>query len=72
VPPIDAAYQYTQAIILLTDGLNTQDRWYSCPSNGPCPTIDGRQALTCQNIKAAKIVLYTIQVNTVAIRHRNC
>ena len=27
--PMDPNYTYTQVIILLTDGLNTQDRWYS-------------------------------------------
>ena len=44
---------------LLTDGLNTQDRWYTNATS-----IDARQALTCTNAKAAGIVLYTIQVNT--------
>jgi hypothetical protein len=47
-----------QRIILLTDGLNTQNRWSSTQ-----PDIDGRQAITCANIKAAND-LYTIQVNT--------
>ena len=50
---------YQQVIILLTDGLNTQDRWYTSQSS-----IDARQQLTCNNIKAAGITLYTIQVNT--------
>ncbi len=59
VPAMDANYTYTQIIILLTDGLNTQDRWYSSQSS-----IDARQTLTCNNIKAANITLYTIQVNT--------
>jgi Flp pilus assembly protein TadG len=59
MPPLDPAYQYTQVIILLTDGLNTQDRWYTDQNS-----IDGREALTCDNIKTGKIVLYTIQVNT--------
>ena len=27
-PAFDPSYQYRQIIILLTDGLNTQDRWY--------------------------------------------
>jgi hypothetical protein len=27
-PAMDSNYQYQQVIILLTDGLNTQDRWY--------------------------------------------
>jgi Flp pilus assembly protein TadG len=59
VPAIDPNYQYTQVIILLTDGLNTEDRWYSNASS-----IDARQQKTCDNIKAAGITLYTVQVNT--------
>jgi Flp pilus assembly protein TadG len=59
VPAMDPNYQYQQIIILLTDGLNTQDRWYTKQSS-----IDARQQLTCNNIKAAGVTLYTIQVNT--------
>jgi len=59
VPAMDPNYQYQQVIILLTDGLNTQDRWYSSQSS-----IDARQTLTCNNIKAAGITIYAIQVNT--------
>lgn len=59
VPPLDPNYTYQQVIILLTDGLNTQDRWYTRQSS-----IDARQQITCNNIKAANITLYTIQVNT--------
>ncbi|MBV8790640.1 MAG: VWA domain-containing protein, partial [Pseudolabrys sp.] len=58
-PAEDPNYKYVHAIVLLTDGLNTQDRWYSTQSS-----IDNRQTMTCSNIKAAGIVLYTIQVNT--------
>jgi Flp pilus assembly protein TadG len=58
-PPMDPNYTYQQIIILLTDGLNTQDRWYTSQSS-----IDARQQVTCNNIKAAGITLYTIQVNT--------
>ena len=57
-PAMDPNYQYQQVIILLTDGLNTQDRWYTEAS------IDSRQQMTCTNIKAAGITLYTIQVDT--------
>src|SRR5262249_1116737 len=46
--PLDANYQYTQVIILLTDGLNTQDRWYSVQGS-----IDTRQQLACDNFKGA-------------------
>jgi len=58
-PTMDPNYKYSQVIILLTDGLNTEDRWYSSQSS-----IDGRQTMTCSNVKAAGITLYTIQVNT--------
>jgi len=59
VPPTDPNFQYKQVIILLTDGLNTEDRWYTNASS-----IDARQQKTCDNIKAAGITLYTVQVNT--------
>jgi Flp pilus assembly protein TadG len=59
VPAMDSNYQYQQVIILLTDGLNTQDRWYTNESQ-----IDARQQATCTNIKAAGITLYTVQVDT--------
>lgn len=59
VPAIDPNYKYTTVIILLTDGLNTEDRWYTTASS-----IDARQQKTCDNIKTAGITLYTVQVNT--------
>ncbi len=64
-PAMDSNYNYTQVIILLTDGLNTQNRWTTSQSS-----IDARQQLTCNNFKAASSppkltnVIYTIQVNT--------
>jgi Flp pilus assembly protein TadG len=58
-PPMDPLYQYQQVIILLTDGLNTQNRWYTNQSQ-----IDARQQMTCNNINAAGVTLYTVQVNT--------
>jgi hypothetical protein len=59
VPPMDKSYDYQQTIILLTDGLNTANRWYE--DQNP---IDAREKMTCDSIKAAGITLYTIQVNT--------
>jgi len=59
VPVKDTNYQYKEVIILLTDGLNTQDRWYLDQAS-----IDARQTLTCANVKTAGITIYTIQVNT--------
>jgi hypothetical protein len=58
-PAMDPNYVYQQVIILLTDGLNTQNRWYTNQNS-----IDARETLTCSNIKAAGITLYAIQVNT--------
>jgi Flp pilus assembly protein TadG len=65
-PAKDPNYNYKDAIILLSDGLNTQDRWYSNASQ-----IDARQTKLCNNIKAMKdangasqYTIYTIQVNT--------
>jgi Flp pilus assembly protein TadG len=58
-PAQDANYTYQHVIILLTDGLNTQDRWYSNESQ-----IDARQSLTCTNIKASGVIIYTVQVST--------
>jgi Flp pilus assembly protein TadG len=58
-PVMDPKYKYTQAIILMTDGLNTQNRWYTDQNS-----IDTRQATTCANAKAAGITVYTVQVNT--------
>ena len=59
VPAQDPNYQYKNIIILLTDGLNTQDRWYSSAS-----PIDARQSIACTNVKNAGIIMYTVQVNT--------
>lgn len=58
-PAKDANYTYKDAIVLLSDGLNTQNRWYSNASQ-----IDARQKKLCDNAKAANITIYTVQVNT--------
>jgi Mg-chelatase subunit ChlD len=59
VPPMDPNYTYSQVIVLLSDGQNTENRWYTKQSS-----IDNRQKTTCTNVKAAGILLYTVQVNT--------
>jgi uncharacterized protein YegL len=59
VPAVDSNYEYKQVIILLTDGMNTENRWYSRQSS-----IDSRQEKTCDNIKAAGITIWAVQVNT--------
>jgi Flp pilus assembly protein TadG len=73
-PAEDSNTTYNRVIILLSDGLNTEDRWpdygngSSQASGNP---IDVRQALMCSNLKAARdskgqtmYTIYTIQVNT--------
>jgi hypothetical protein len=77
-PAEDPNTTYNRVIILLSDGLNTEDRW---PNYGDGSTqntnasgqgyIDIRQAQQCANIKAAvdangrpMFTVYTIQVNT--------
>lgn len=58
-PAKDSNFVYKDAIVLLSDGLNTQDRWYTNAAQ-----IDARQQILCNNAKAAGITVYTIQVNT--------
>lgn len=68
-PTKDSDYKYTDAIILLSDGMNTIDRWYGNGSSWS-QEVDARQKLLCDNIRTAsaasttKTVIYTIQVNT--------
>ena len=63
IPAQDPKYTYKQIIILLTDGLNTQDRWYGDGVN-TSTQVDARQKLLCTNVKAAGFIVYTVQVNT--------
>ncbi|MGN6573323.1 MAG: pilus assembly protein TadG-related protein [Pseudolabrys sp.] len=67
-PTMDSNYTYQQIIILLSDGLNTQDRWYgngsSVSTSVDYRMVDNNGNGTCANIKAAGITIYTIQVNT--------
>lgn len=69
MPAEPTGYTYQHVIILLTDGLNTQNRWYGdggTVGSSDDAKIDAREALTCANFKAASTtnILYTIQVNT--------
>ena len=51
-----------QIIILLSDGLNTVDRWTGNGS-GDDPGSDARMAQVCSNVKAAGITIYTVFVD---------
>lgn len=60
-PAKDSNYIYKDYIVLLSDGLNTQNRWSTTES-----AIDTRQELLCKNVKsdtANPITVFTIQVN---------
>jgi len=73
-PAEDPNYSYVHAIILLSDGLNTEDRWpaYGNGSQQFSGQIDNRQKALCDNIKAvldpktgkSVYTIYTVQVNT--------
>jgi Flp pilus assembly protein TadG len=58
-PTKDPNFVYKDALVILSDGLNTQNRWYSSASQ-----IDARQKILCDNAKAANVTIYTVQVNT--------
>lgn len=62
-PAKDNNYTYFDAIILLTDGLNTQSRMYG---NGrdPSPEIDARQASMCTAVKGTGVKIFAVQVAT--------
>jgi Flp pilus assembly protein TadG len=59
IPAKAANYEYKEVIILMTDGLNTENRYSSNQAD-----IDAREQITCNNVNAASITLYTVQVNT--------
>jgi uncharacterized protein YegL len=58
-PPLETGFTYQKIIILMTDGLNTQNHWTTDPAQ-----IDARQRLLCDAIKADGVKIYAIQVNT--------
>jgi Flp pilus assembly protein TadG len=54
-PPPDP--NLDKVIVMLTDGLNTQNRWTTSST-----AIDARTQQACNNIKAANIKVYTVRV----------
>ena len=52
----------SEYIIEISDGLNTQDRWYGDGSN-QSTSVDGRMSTACTNAKAAGFTIYTIYVD---------
>lgn len=61
-PSKDKAYVYQDYLVLLSDGLNTQNRW-SGNGSDHSPEVDARQALLCQKVKDSGTVIFTVQVN---------
>jgi Flp pilus assembly protein TadG len=59
VPAKDANYKYSEVIILMSDGLNTESRF-----SGNQSDIDAREQLACTNAKNAGMIIYAVQVNT--------
>lgn len=63
IPAFDPAYNYKTVIILLTDGMNTQNRWSGFKSSGN-GDVDTRERALCGNLKTQQIQVWTVQVNT--------
>jgi Flp pilus assembly protein TadG len=68
MPAKSSNYTYNEVIVLMSDGLNTLDRWYGNGSSTNT-SVDKRMYEsstlgTCVNIKAAGITIYTVHVNT--------
>lgn len=67
-PAKDPQYTYQEIIVLMSDGLNTVNRWNGDGSN-TSTDVDKRMyesdtVGTCANIKDAKIKIYAVHVNT--------
>ncbi|MDQ8726289.1 pilus assembly protein [Bradyrhizobium sp. LHD-71] len=62
-PSKDSTYVYQDVIILLTDGLNTENR-YDGDGRNHSTRVDARQALLCTNARAQGIKIFAIQVAT--------
>jgi hypothetical protein len=68
VPPKDPNDKYDDVIILMSDGLNTLDRWYGNGSSTNTSVdrrmVDTDGSGTCKNAKDAGIKIYAIHFNT--------
>jgi Flp pilus assembly protein TadG len=62
-PSEDPNYTYQHIVVILSDGLNTQDRWYGNGSQHSTQ-VDARQKIACDNMKSGGITIYAVQVNT--------
>ena len=67
-PAKDPNFIYNEVIVLMSDGLNTLDRWYGNGSS-TSTSVDKRMyesatVGTCANVKAAGVTIYAVHVNT--------
>jgi Flp pilus assembly protein TadG len=59
-PPTDPGYTYNNYVVLVSDGLNTQNRWTSDPT-----LINNRERILCDNMKTQSgIQIFAVQINT--------
>ena len=64
-PAKSSSYAYKEVIVLMSDGLNTENRWWSSQSSIDKRMYDPAGGTgTCANIKAAGITIYAVHVNT--------
>ncbi|HVL72019.1 MAG TPA: TadE/TadG family type IV pilus assembly protein [Beijerinckiaceae bacterium] len=68
-PPVkDPAFTYREVIVLMSDGLNTQNRWHgngtTTNTNVDRRMYDSATVGTCANVKAGGITIYAVHVNT--------
>ncbi|MBN9009035.1 MAG: pilus assembly protein [Rhizobiales bacterium] len=63
VPALDPDYDYKTVIIMLTDGVNTENRWNSFVSTGNS-AVDTRARALCTKLHQEQITVWTVQVNT--------
>jgi hypothetical protein len=65
-PSKDSNFTYNEVIVLMSDGLNTQNRWFTSQTQIDKRMYDASKGGegTCKNIKATGITIYTVHVNT--------
>lgn len=69
-PAKDPNYEYQDVIVLLTDGLNTQNRW-SGDGSSHSTAVDARTEKACANVKAASPSPKDIKIYTVLVMDGN-
>lgn len=65
-PAKDSNYTYQDVIVLMSDGLNTENRFSTSQSQIDKRMYDSTKSGsgTCNNAKSSGVIIYTIQVNT--------